>query len=50
MLLEAREGKTFYFGQVMVESISEPCGTVERYETATHGGSQVQDRNLNVSA
>lgn len=50
MHLEAREGETFYFGQVMVESISSPCGIVEQYETATHGGRQVRDRDLNVSA
>ena len=50
MLLENKE-KTIEFGQVKVElSISDPCGIVKQYESATQQGSEVGNRNSDVSA
>lgn len=51
MLLEDREGRKFYLGQVRVESsISDPRRAVKQSESATQGVGQVRDRNPEVSA
>lgn len=52
MLLEDKEGKMSYFGQIVVErSVSDPRGAVEQCDkSVTQEASQVQDRNSDISA